>query len=149
MFQAMARDRLAEQPSKKYLFKEQKDMQKEIIDFLLVVKEIAVDVVTAFTEQSENAKKIADTFQRGIKAIDVLLGEDAPKVIEEKTEVIEEPKKDDKPISLEDVRKVLANLSRNGKTKEVKALLQKYGADKLSAINKDDYPALLKDAEEL
>ena len=124
-------------------------MQKEIIDFLLVVKEIAVEVVTAFTEQSENAKKIADTFQRGIKAIDVLLGEDAPKVIEEKTEVIEEPKKDDKPISLEDVRKVLANLSRNGKTKEVKALLQKYGADKLSVINKDDYPALLKDAEEL
>lgn len=124
-------------------------MQKEIIDFLLVVKEIAVGVVTAFTEQSENAKKIADTFQRGIKAIDVLLGEDAPKVIEEKTEVIEEPKKDDKPISLEDVRKVLANLSRNGKTKEVKALLQKYGADKLSVINKDDYPALLKDAEEL
>ncbi len=124
-------------------------MQKEIIDFLLVVKEIAVDVVTAFTEQSENAKKIADTFQRGIKAIDVLLGEDAPKVIEEKTEVNEEPKKDDKPISLEDVRKVLANLSRNGKTKEVKALLQKYGADKLSVINKDDYPALLKDAEEL
>ena len=124
-------------------------MQKEIIDFLLVVKEIAVDVVTAFTEQSENAKKIADTFQRGVKAIDVLLGEDAPKVIEEKTEVLEEPKKDDKPISLEDVRKVLANLSRNGKTKEVKALLQKYGADKLSVINKDDYPALLKDAEEL
>lgn len=124
-------------------------MQKEIIDFLLVVKEIAVGVVTAFTEQSENAKKIADTFQRGIKAIDVLLGEDAPKVIEEKTEVIEELKKDDKPISLEDVRKVLANLSRNGKTKEVKALLQKYGADKLSVINKDDYPALLKDAEEL
>ena len=124
-------------------------MQKEIIDFLLVVKEIAVDVVTAFTEQSENAKKIADTFQRGIKAIDVLLGEDAPKVIEEKTEAIEEPKKEEKPISLEDVRKVLATLSRNGKTKEVKALLQKYGADKLSVINKDDYPALLKDAEEL
>ena len=56
-------------------------MKKELIDFLLVVKEIAVDVVTAFTEQSENAKKIADTFQRGIKAIDVLLGEDSPKLI--------------------------------------------------------------------
>lgn len=124
-------------------------MKKELIEFLLVVKEIAVDVVTAFTEQSENAKKIADTFQRGIKAIDVLLGEDAPKVIEVNAEVIEEPKKEEKPISLEDVRAVLANLSRNGKTKEVKALLQKYGADKLSAINKDDYPALLKDAEEL
>ena len=124
-------------------------MKKELIDFLLAVKEIAVDVVTAFTEQSENAKKIADTFQRGIKAIDVLLGEDAPKVIEAKTEIVEEPKKEEKPISLEDVRAVLANLSRNGKTKEVKALLQKYGADKLSAINKDDYSALSKDAEEL
>ena len=124
-------------------------MKKELIDFLLVVKEIAVDVVTAFTEQSENEKKIADTFQKEIKAIDVLLGEDAPKVIEAKTEVVEEPKKEEKLVSLEDVRAVLANLSRNGKTKEVKALLQKYGADKLSAINKDDYPALLKDAEEL
>ena len=47
-------------------------MKKELIDFLLVVKEIAVDVVTAFTEQSENAKKIADTFQRGIDYLLVL-----------------------------------------------------------------------------
>lgn len=124
-------------------------MKKEIIEVLLVVKEIAVEVVTAFTEQSENSKKIADLFQRGINAIDILIGEDAPKVIEAKPEVVEEPKKEEKPVSLEEVRAVLANLSRNGKTKEVKTLLQKYGADKLSAVNENDYSALLKDAEEL
>jgi hypothetical protein len=50
-------------------------------------------------------------------------------------------------IKLEDVRAVLAEKSRAGHTAEVRALLQKYGAEKLSAVDPANYEALMKDAE--
>lgn len=56
----------------------------------------------------------------------------------------EAPKKE---ISLSDVRAVLAQKSRDGYTKEVKALLIKFGADKLSSIEPSKYEALLVEAE--
>ena len=51
--------------------------------------------------------------------------------------------------TIEDVRSVLVSLSQDGKTAEVKALLKKYGANKLSEIEPDSYQALLLDAKEL
>ncbi len=50
-------------------------------------------------------------------------------------------------IKLEDVRAVLAEKSRAGHTAEVRDLLQKYGAAKLSAVDPANYEALMKDAE--
>ena len=52
-------------------------------------------------------------------------------------------------LTLEDVRKVLTEKSRAGKTSEVKALLKKHGSNKLSVVNPDDYEELLKEAEGL
>ena len=51
--------------------------------------------------------------------------------------------------SLEEVRAVLADKSRQGHTAEIRALLQKYGASKLSGIDPTNYKALLADAEVL
>ena len=68
----------------------------------------------------------------------------------------EEPQTADAPVShpepeltLEQVRAVLANKSRKGHTAEIRALLQKYGAAKLSGIDPAHYKALLADAEVL
>lgn len=52
-------------------------------------------------------------------------------------------------LTLEQVRAVLADKSRKGHTAEVRALLQKYGAAKLSGIDPANYKALLADAEVL
>ena len=52
-------------------------------------------------------------------------------------------------ITLEKVRGVLADKSRSGHTAEVRAIIQKYGADRLSDIDPKDYPAVLKEAEVL
>lgn len=62
-----------------------------------------------------------------------------------------EPKKqpEEKQITLEEVRAVLAEKSHEGFTAEVRSLLQKHGASKLSEIDPDKYAALLADAEEL
>jgi hypothetical protein len=50
-------------------------------------------------------------------------------------------------VKLEDVRAVLAEKSRAGHTAEVRTLLQKYGAEKLSAVDPTNYETLMKDAE--
>lgn len=54
-----------------------------------------------------------------------------------------------KPITLEQVRAVLADKSRDGHTTEIRALLEKHGAAKLSEINPDKYADLLAEAEVL
>lgn len=56
---------------------------------------------------------------------------------------------EEQPLTLEEVRAVLAEKSRAGHTAKVKALLTKHGADKLSDIDPAEYPALLADAEVL
>lgn len=52
-------------------------------------------------------------------------------------------------LTLEQVRAVLANKSRQGHTAEIRALLQKYGAAKLSGIDPIHYTALVAEAEVL
>ena len=52
-------------------------------------------------------------------------------------------------LTLEQVRAVLADKSRMGFTAEIRALLQKYGAAKLSGIDPAHYKPLVADAEVL
>ena len=66
---------------------------------------------------------------------------------EEKPAAKQEP--EEKPLTLEEVRAVLAEKSRSGHTEEVRELLAKHGADKLSEINPAEYAALLAEAEVL
>ena len=54
-----------------------------------------------------------------------------------------------KAITLEEVRSVLSEKSRDGYTSEVRSLLLKHGAEKLSEINPSEYPMLLSEAEVL
>lgn len=61
----------------------------------------------------------------------------------------EESAPEEKATTLEEVRAVLAEKSRDGHTAKIRELLQKYGADKLSEINASDYSALLAEAEVL
>lgn len=54
-----------------------------------------------------------------------------------------------KSITLAEVRAVCAEKSRAGFTAEVKAIITKHGADKLSAIKSEDYAAVLAEVEVL
>jgi hypothetical protein len=58
------------------------------------------------------------------------------------------PQKPQKPdLTLVDVRTVLGEKANAGFSEDVRNLLHKYGASKLSAVSPEQYPALLKDAE--
>lgn len=50
-------------------------------------------------------------------------------------------------LTLEEVRKVAADKARQGFTDEVRRLIQKYGADKLSSMDPEKYEAFLNDLE--
>lgn len=82
-------------------------------------------------------------------------GETLVRIAEEMTEMFsaseqEKPKETPKKqLSLTEVRAVLAEKSRAGFTKDVKELLIKHGADKLSDIKPDEYETLLAEAEAL
>lgn len=52
-------------------------------------------------------------------------------------------------VSLEDIRAILAEKSRDGYTTQVRALLEKHGAGKLSEIDPSKYAVLLAEAEGL
>lgn len=52
-------------------------------------------------------------------------------------------------ITLEQVRAVLAEKSNEGYTAQVRELLKKHGADRLSSIDPSEYISLLADAEVL
>ena len=52
-------------------------------------------------------------------------------------------------ITLEEVRGVLADISRAGFTADVKELIVKYGAERISDVDPNNYTALLNDAKEL
>ena len=59
------------------------------------------------------------------------------------------PAKEPPAVSMDAVRAVLAEKSRSGFTDAVRALLQRHGAAKLSAIAPSEYPALLEEANKI
>ena len=60
-----------------------------------------------------------------------------------------EPPKEEPAVTLTDVRAVLAEKSRNGFKEEVKLLLQKHGAEKLSGLAESEFAAVMKEAQAL
>lgn len=91
----------------------------------------------------DDMRSLADSIQA---ICDVMAESDsAPKEVPAtRTETAKEP-----DITLEKVRMVLAEKSQLGFTAEVRGIIQKYGADKLSAVDKAYYADILKDAEVL
>ena len=65
------------------------------------------------------------------------------------TEKAQPEAQQEKPATLEGIRALMAQKTQEGKSKEIKELLQKYGAAKLSAVKPEDYPALMQEAQVL
>ena len=96
---------------------------------------------------SEIYLTLADGFEKLAAGYRTLAANSAEGQIIEQPPVAEAKKVS--KISIEMVRAVLAEKSQEGKTREVKALLMKYDAGKLSGVKPEDYEALLKEAEVL
>ena len=98
----------------------------------------------AIMDVISNGRTFLDSLQ---KAADILA--DNKDMELKANNVDEQHEKAEKSYTLEDVRGVLAEKSQKGHTAEVKALIVKFGGNKLSDISPDKYGELLKLAEEL
>ena len=103
------------------------------------------------------AKGLTDLSEAVLNLVDATPDKEKPATIEEPTTIEEEttdiradPKDvKEEAIKLEDVRAVLADISRAGKVAEMKALLAEYGVTKLSDVDPANYSALLSEAKKI
>ena len=111
---------------------------------------LLLDVVSDLRSLADSLQAVADAVAKnGQEQPDQTTEERPAQEPEKKTAAKKEEKAEPKPLTLERVRAALAEKSRAGHTAEVKALLIKHGADKLSDIDPAEYPALLAEAEVL
>ena len=105
----------------------------------------ALNALTAalqkFTAQTTNA--YLDTFEEIYDP-----EKDEPQVAEAPKEP-STPEPEKQAVTFVQLRSRLSEISRNGKTAEVKELIAKYGASKLSDIAESNYAAVLAEAEGL
>ena len=117
---------------------------------------LLLDVIGNLRSLADSLQAVADAVAENDVSAEMTATKEAeekgrPKAAAKKTTMKKTPKADpeEKPLTLEEVRAVLAEKSRAGHTAEVKELLNKHGADKLSEIDPAEYPALLAEAEVL
>ena len=111
---------------------------------------LLLDVVSDLRSLADSLQAVADAVAQGGQEQPDQTTEEKPAQKPEKKNVAKQVEKaEPKPLTLEQVRAALAEKSRAGHTSEVKALLIKHGADKLSDIDPAEYPALLAEAEVL
>ena len=100
-------------------------------------------IAEGFSIVAEGLRGLAKA-EGGSKTAEKAQKQDAAKEQPEKTEAQQES-----PATLEGIRALMAQKTQEGKSKEIKELLQKYGAAKLSAVKPEDYPALMQEAQVL
>lgn len=111
---------------------------------------LLLDVVSDLRSLADSLQAVADAVAQGGQEQPDQTTEEKPTQKPEKKNVAKQVEKaEPKPLTLEQVRAALAEKSRAGHTSEVKALLIKHGADKLSDIDPAEYPVLLAEAEVL
>ena len=111
---------------------------------------LLLEVVSDLRSLANSLQAVADAVaQGGQEQPDQTTEEKLAQKPEKKNVAKQVEKAEPKPLTLEQVRAALAEKSRAGHTAEVKTLLIKHGADKLSDIDPAEYPALLAEAEVL
>ena len=99
------------------------------------------EVTKLMLQVAENLRALAESVQTMCSAV--------TEVMPDESKAVPVPEKQAEPIPLEKVRGILASKSQAGFSAEVRAIVAKYGASRLSDINPKDYAAVLKDAEEI
>ena len=121
-------------------FNELLDGIVECADKVAKLGRLLKEVLPQLAEQTTEAP--------AVEAKETKSSTDKKKATTKKAEPKAEEVKDETPTySFEDVRKAFAAKSHAGHTAEVKALITKYGASRLSDIQESDYANLMADLE--
>lgn len=117
------------------------------------------EIIEAGEELVASYKKTANTAEiilNAVKELKDLFSEGTPAVQEKPAtkslsdpvpKKEESPKEEAKTYTFTEVRGIMAGLSGQGKKAEAKALLEKFGAKRLSDVKEEDYAALVHEAQ--
>ena len=115
----------------------------DVVEDVRAVADSLIPVIERFKNLAESLQAVADALaSTETQAERIAPPSEDPKALPQEIKTEATP-------SLEQVRAVLADKSRMGFTAEIRTLLQKYGATKLSGIDPVHYKALIADAEVL
>ena len=109
-------------------------------------KDVAVTEADAVVDTAGKVGEAGDAVETGVAEAGDSGSGKGQKAGEADKKVDKKAADSKKAVAIEDVRAVMAQKTQEGKSKEIKDLLQKYGAVKLSAVDPAHYPALLKEA---
>ena len=102
---------------------------------------LLLDVVEDIRTLANSLQAIADSIQEGAPQT-----EPTP---EPENTTLGETEMTEVPITMDDVRNIMAHKSSEGKAPAIRKLLKNYNAVKLSDINPEMYPALMKEVMDL
>ena len=113
------------------------------------------EIIEAGEELVASYKKTASTAEiilNAVKELKALFSENSVATTEKPEakplpDKKEAPKEEARTYSFTDVRGIMAGLSGQGKKAEARALLEKFGAKRLSDVKEEDYAALVRDAQ--
>ena len=92
------------------------------------------DMVDNLQELAQSITAIAEAIEGNAPGAEEIRAEETPQAPE---------------VTLEQVRQVMAALVEEGKTSQIKELLLKYNAGRLSDVNPEDYRSLIQEASKL
>ncbi|KIR03783.1 putative rRNA biogenesis protein rrp5 [Lachnospiraceae bacterium TWA4] len=112
------------------------------------VKELSM-IIDELSQCGKTLISISDELRNLFSSSSCENSVETEKVLQQERQTVElvKEEKREKVLTLEDVRAVLADISRNGYTAQVKELLLKHGVNKLSDVQPSEYQELLKEAE--
>ena len=125
-----------------------KEIYEQIAEGLATLAEgihaLAIMEETVRGEPGERRRKASEIVMIESRELDAEIRETMR--AEEKAYAAGEAKK---KVTMEDIRNVLAEKSQAGLTNQVRELLERFGANKLSAVKEKDYEKLLEAAHSL
>lgn len=105
--------------------------------------QILLNVINDLEALTEDLRILCDVMKEGKP-------QQPTEVYPPEEEVVEVPTVELEPtVTLEQVRTVLAKIAQDGRQAEVKALITRHGASRLSDVAPSHYSAMLKEAEGL
>ena len=109
---------------------------------------IALNSVTAALERltAKTTEEHLKTYEEITPAADEPPKEEPKKRSRAKPKA-EEPPPEKKPVTFEELRRILSEKTRAGYTEDIRAAILNYGAEKLSDVDPAHYEALLKEVE--
>lgn len=113
----------------------------------MTTEEFKTNIQPELHEAAKQIREAAEAFNKLCTRIEI--ASEVPSDYMDQADTTQAPAAPEQEITLENIRAVLTEKTQDGLTAKIKALLQQFGAPKLSKVPKEKYPELMAAAKAL